>query len=780
MSSNKIVSNINETEFLNPILTEQNDKRTHFKKRNSQFIYKTVHNADIDEHLDNGWEIARKNRKTTRIKKTKTHDVLLEDQLWCLFYKLGYESINGEKFNISFTRSDGSTGRKQIDVYASDDETAVVIECKSRENRGRRNLQKDLHESILLQKFIRKSIYQNYKNKTLPKVIWIYATNNIIWSEPDVDRAKSGNIIILTENEVQYFQAFIKHLGPASKYQILSEFLKGQKIPGMPDVKIPAIKGKIGGETFFSFVTTPRDLLRISFINHQAFNHPDGRPAYQRMISSNRIKNIGKFIIGGGYFPTNILINFIDKPTFKPLSNKENTDPNIKFGWLELPKKYRSAWVIDGQHRLYGYSKLDDKYLDQSLFVLAFEQMHTRKEADLFITINHEQKKVAKSLLMTLLADIRMSSDDPKIALSALASATIRSLNSDNTSPLFRRFALPGMPAEPERNLTISEAINGLNRSELLGKVVHNSIIAGPLTGSTNSNTVERARKILNGYFDLVRNSNVERWEKGRTAYVCVNPGIRAHLVLIAEMIKYLEHKKGLDFVELDENDFIEKLTDLAQPVFKFIKEASDENIAEKFSRKFGEGGVKEYLFNLCELVNGQYNDFGSEDFLTYIKSRDDDRVSEADKIIIDLTRDISDYVISVLKNKHGNHTMPSGDPAWWEVGIQSRGAKIKAYERQQEDPPELRLPKEAYLDILDLKNILVQNNNWLHFEPIFNIPMQDEKHGKKYYTKWMERFNELRRIPAHKSTLRIYREEDFDFLDWLRSEFYSRMEKYK
>jgi hypothetical protein len=30
-----------------------------------------------------------------------------------------------------------------------------------------------------------------------------------------------------------------------------------------------------------------------------ATNHPDGRPAYQRMINKNRIKNIGKFIEGG-------------------------------------------------------------------------------------------------------------------------------------------------------------------------------------------------------------------------------------------------------------------------------------------------------------------------------------------------------------------------------------------------------------------------------------------------------------------------------------------------
>ena len=42
-------------------------------------------------------------------------------------------------------------------------------------------------------------------------------------------------------------------------------------------------------------------------------------------------------------------------------------------------------------------------------------------------------------------------------------------------------------------------------------------------------------------------------------------------------------------------------------------------------------------------------------------------------------------------------------------------------------------------------------------------------------YEPTLAKFNELRRIPAHKNALRTYSEEDFEYLDWLRSEFYSR-----
>jgi hypothetical protein len=72
-------------------------------------------------------------------------------------------------------------------------------------------------------------------------------------------------------------------------------------------------------------------------------NHPGGRPTYQRMINKNRIAQIGAFIQNGGFFPTNILVNFTEACRFDMLPNKHNVDKNNKFGWLYLPNKYKGA-----------------------------------------------------------------------------------------------------------------------------------------------------------------------------------------------------------------------------------------------------------------------------------------------------------------------------------------------------------------------------------------------------------------------------------------------------
>jgi len=395
------------------------------------------------------------------------------------------------------------------------------------------------------------------------------------------------------------------------------EALDGTASAIKPEGSLAKASGKLGQQ--FIVESRPGAATNIateSVLNHQALNHPAGRPAYQRMINKKRIGDIGAFIQRGGYFPTNILVNFVDQCRFDLLPNKHNADKNIKFGWLYLPSKYKSAWMIDGQHRLYGFSNIPDKFLDTNLFVLAFEQMDIKTEADLFITINHEQRSVSKSLLVTLQADLKIGSSDPKEPISALASALVCAVSNDSTSPFFRRFEIPGVPAAQSQNLTIAEAVKGLVRSNLLGRVLpKKSRVPGFLCGKTDDETLSRARKVLNGYFRDLMDANPERWEKGRAAYICVNPGVRAHFQLIQEVLQYLGSKRIIDPMIDSADEITTALTKFIEPIKDFISSTSDKQIESKFSRKFGEGGVSEYFYNLCEILQKKHKEFGSQEF---------------------------------------------------------------------------------------------------------------------------------------------------------------------
>src|SRR5207302_10800908 len=88
-------------------------------------------------------------------------------------------------------------------------------------------------------------------------------------SEEDKQRAKEGKIILFRENELSYYETLVAHLGPAAKYQFLADMLPGKNIPGL-NMRVPAIKARMGRFTCYSFSIPPEYLLKISYVSHRS------------------------------------------------------------------------------------------------------------------------------------------------------------------------------------------------------------------------------------------------------------------------------------------------------------------------------------------------------------------------------------------------------------------------------------------------------------------------------------------------------------------------------
>ncbi|HLE16999.1 MAG TPA: hypothetical protein VI728_01795, partial [Syntrophales bacterium] len=74
-----------------------------------------------------GWSVVKNNKNSVRISKPKPHDRQLEDDVWCLLYKLGFKEFNADR-NFTIKLGPGAPGR-QIDIFAKDDETVFIVEC---------------------------------------------------------------------------------------------------------------------------------------------------------------------------------------------------------------------------------------------------------------------------------------------------------------------------------------------------------------------------------------------------------------------------------------------------------------------------------------------------------------------------------------------------------------------------------------------------------------------------------------------------------------------------
>jgi DNA sulfur modification protein DndB len=182
------LSHPKDNDLLAPLLTEPNALRSAYRRRRDLFDYVKVQPADEAERTKGGWELHQRLKGVLWMKKAKSWDRRLEDRVWCLMHRMGYPVLGGEKFKIKYQRHNGSVGQKQVEVFAKDDETTLVIECNSREVRGRRSLQKDIHETHTLQKPIAESVRTQFGEKFNAKILWLYVTENIILDESDLER----------------------------------------------------------------------------------------------------------------------------------------------------------------------------------------------------------------------------------------------------------------------------------------------------------------------------------------------------------------------------------------------------------------------------------------------------------------------------------------------------------------------------------------------------------------------------------------------------------------
>ena len=775
MAHHKKGATMTDVVWLNPIITDRRKIQREAAKRRRNYEQVTISKSQIHDFEEDGWTTDKILKIKTRMRKTRDCDELLENRVWYLFFLMGYpEMSSGRQFKVRIERKGAEAFDKQIDVLAKDDETVLVAECKASERVRKRSLQKDLEEFANLKTPIANAIKKHYGTSFKPKIIWLFFTSNIVWSGPDKQRAAGENIRIITERELRYYLQIADHLRSASRFQFLAEFLKDQKIPELEGIKVPAIRGNLGGKRFFSFVSTPKQMLKISFVNHRSLNDPEGAPTYQRLVSRTRLRQISKFLYNGGFFPTNILVNFIRKARFEIVAKDDET--NVVFGNLYLPNRYRSVWVIDGQHRLYGFAPLDEKYLNENIMVVAFEKLDKTEEANLFVTINHEQKSVPKTLLDDLEGELKWGSDIPTERIGAISARLIGYLNIDIGEPLYGRVTQQGIPATEKTCLTVPALKDGIRRSGLVGKAILNrkEYEPGPLCGVTDTQTLDRSRSILNAYFNLLLSVNPDEWESGRHGYLCTNVALQAYLHLLASVIDYLESNKALTARELEPEELISEIEEYIDPLLKWLSDASPSEMEKTFKVQFGSGGPREYYFRLCQIIKQEFSDFSPDGLDDWEQEQSTENVAEADRKLKELNIKVQKFIFDRFKEKYGEEK-----DAYWHKGIIDKNIREKAYGKSLDDDDDDRLPLEHYLDFIEYKKIIENKQHWPMFKPVFDIPEPGEK-GYSKNIRWMERINELRRIPAHATESRHYKIQDFDYIDFIYEELNNRLNQYE
>lgn len=205
--------------------------------------------------------------------------------------------------------------------------------------------------------------------------------------------------IIYTEDYL-YFERIFKTVGKWAKNDFFNFLnIKPRKIK---KESITATQIWIGNTPAFVFADRVENILNYSFISRRKNNSV----GYQRLVDKKRVDKMAALIKSNriNAFPNSILLNCEDDISFVP-KPKSECPCKVEF---DLPSNFSSCKVVDGQHRLLAFSKLESRIQDShSLPIVLFQKMPLEEEIQTFIEINDSQKGIDPNLIYTLKADLK-------------------------------------------------------------------------------------------------------------------------------------------------------------------------------------------------------------------------------------------------------------------------------------------------------------------------------------------------------------------------------------
>ena len=733
---------------------------TEKRKKANPYIYKNVEPELMEKHQNLGWEFDRKLKHTVKIKKLKSVDVLFEDRVWVMLSSLGFKRLNKDRnFKVPYDKKGLLT--QQIDVFAADDETVLFVECKATKNLKKGDFKNDIEAIGGKRGGIIAEIRKCFPAKKY-KIKFIFATSKYILSEQDTERLKKFDIIHFDEDAIQYYEELGKHLGQAARFQLLGTLFEGQKIPSL-DNKIPAIEGSMGGFKYYSFSIEPEKILKMGYVLHSDNANKNDMPSYQRLIKKNRLKSIQEFVNKGGFFPNSVIINIVANGSNLRFdkSSLQSECSLSKLGLLYLPKKYRSVFIIDGQHRLYGYA--DSEYINKNTIpVVAFIDLDKREQVRLFMEINENQKSVSKNLRNTLIGELSWDDDDLNKQRKALCSLVARELGEDTNSPLYGRVIIGENKKTSKRCISMESITSSLIKSNFFSKFKDDSIIAdGTFDKGNNDVTKNNIMIFLIKVFKVFSGKLKEEWEKGEedNGILTINIGIYGLISIFSDIVDYLV-KESIVNPKVDSSDIIlTKMSFFLEPLVHFYKNITEKSKTE-LRKTYGGGGKTKYWRSLQKAIHDKIPEFKPEGLDQYWLDHGMHFNVDSYKMLREIESYFNIDFKDKLKSKYGEQ--------WFALGVPKSvyfEAKRLAAEKDLENAStgEVTDPWDCLM-LINYREIAIVEGNWAElFSNDYTRPEERRKNGnKKIKTEWLEKLNKIRNKVAHNNSVTG---EEYEFL---------------
>ncbi|PWK70526.1 DGQHR domain-containing protein [Aminobacter sp. AP02] len=741
------------------VFADKDDQTKIRRERSKTYWERKVRKAEFASP-DVGWRILDDSlQRDVKLAKDKPTDQRYEDELWVLLSRLSFNHLSRDRScRIQYDEKDGAA--QQVDVLAVDDECAVIIECKCAEVAGTKpgDFKTEIESLGAKKAGLHRELRARF-NKPKLKIAYVLATRNYILRQADVDRLATFGIL-------EYYTELVAHLGSAARYQFQADLFQGQDIPEM-ESRIYAVQASMGGIEYYSFCIEPERLLKMGYVLHRSKSIKT-LPSYQRLIKKKRLQSIKKFINNGGYFPNSLIVsvdNESKKARFEPFASPI-PNASSRAGILHLPPQYRSLYVIDGQHRLYGYS--DSEYADNnSVPVVAFMELPREEQLRLFMEINENQKAVSKNLKHTLDADLKWDSKNLAERAEGIKKQLAQELGENVTSPLFNRVLVGEDQRTEIRVLTLEAILRGLNQTKFVGKFTKDAVREqGMFNTGDSTSTVEKLRRLLSAFFTYIATEYESEWTRlpKDGGLLTINDGVTSLIMVFGDVLEHLERTSQIKPLAEGSDSIIEKAATYLDGLKPYFRKLTEPDRAE-LRKKYGSGAPTRLRRIFQKAIHEAREDFSPIGLKEYWRDQSKLYNIETYSRVADIELKLRDDIKQLLMQEHGTMWLKKGLPEKLFTHLSTEAAKKNRLIENDEDE---KTPWDC-LNLIHIRDIVMHGAQWSTlFQKNYTIPGQEAK-KKEDKTSWLAKLNSIRNNADHEYSVS---KDEADYVaaihDWL------------
>ena len=733
-----------------------------YKAKKSLYHQKSVSHDLLHFHSTQGWEEFGPPLKTkTKVRKLKSHKAKFVDDVWAQLYELGFRQMSlGEPCELVYSRE--PLKKKKIDIIAVNDDCVLLVDCHSSEKPKKPASLKSRFEELPIQLLGMGKVLEKLVGKK--KIKYIYATRNLRLdrTSTDINRLLDAGAFYYNDNTYDYVKGLLKSYKSAAHYQFLALLFKGQLI-SKERIEVPAIQGSMGGKTYYMFSIEPHLLLKMGFVLHRTRANEAEMPTYQRLLVPSRLKGITKFIKGGGYFPNSVILNFgndRNKLQFEAANRKK--DSRSKLGTLKIPNAYAIAYIIDGQHRVYGYAHTEYK-VSNTIPVVAFEGLRSTEQLEIFMDINENQKAVSATLRITLEEDLYWNSERADSRMKALRSSIIQALGGSASGPLYNKISI----GEDKAALSANPFANAILQSGLLPSAKGNQINSDSLPsslyhedGTDRDQVMHRTRDkvvgFINNCYQYVEDEFPDIFTNPRS-FVISNRGTFAFICLIGS-VNAFESERGAVAPSTSADERFEAIKTYLKALLKGLQNLPEDQITYLWG-KLGSGSENVWLRSFQNIVNKSHPEYEPEELIDWKERQDTALQEQGRKLGTATEKYLKKKIIENLKALFGDN---------WDIEIGQ--IKRDCQDRAEKEIEKLykeglgrkSIPWTDMFFIADYKTIVEKYwtkrpdpcpKEFKSFDELFAIDVGKGFNSKAEKVKWLSIFNSYRNNWAHEGT---------------------------